>query len=102
MKTTETTSKKSNRNAHLLLGAYWGYKVLTGGSIPKTTVEVIRMERNSILRQKKKAQAAVQNDRKSTDQKKKSKPASAALTGIAKNALLRKAGKKILRNARVF
>ena len=100
---TKITSKqKNNRNAHLLLGAYWGCKVLSGGSIPKTTLEVIQMERNSLLRQKKKEELAAQNDRKSAEPRKKRKPAAAALTGIAKNALLRKAGKKILKNVRVI
>lgn len=94
------SSKENDRKAHLLLAAYWGYKVLTGKSIPKTTVEVLRMERSSVLKQKREAEIAEQNKRREAE--KKRKPASAALIGVKKNPLLKKAGKKILKNARVI
>ena len=51
---TSKKTKKGVRNAHLLLGAYWGYRVLKGGSIPKTTLEVLNMERKSVLKKKRK------------------------------------------------
>ena len=94
------SSKENDRKAHLLLAAYWGYKVLTGKSIPKTTVEVLRMERSSVLKQKREAEIAEQNKRREAE--KKRKPASAALIGVKKNPLLKKAGKKALKNARVI
>lgn len=97
----ENTSKNV-RNAHLLLAAYWGYKVLTGKSIPKTTIEVLRIERSSVLKQKREAELAEQNNLQAEVPGKKRKTASAALHGIAKKPLFRKAGKKILRNARVI
>ncbi|MCR5812553.1 MAG: hypothetical protein K6G34_14440 [Lachnospiraceae bacterium] len=97
----ENTSKNV-RNAHLLLAAYWGYKVLTGKSIPKTTIEVLRIERSSVLKQKREAELAEQNNPQIEVPGKKRKTASAALYGIAKKPLFRKAGKKILRNARVI
>ena len=102
MKMKENTSKKSVRNAHLLLGAYWGYKVLTGKSIPKTTIEVLQLERRSVRKEKREAELAEANDRQSPDLRKKRKPASAASAGTKKKPLLLKAGKKILKNARVI
>ena len=97
------SSKENDRKAHLLLAAYWGYRVLTGKSIPKTTAEVLLLERSSALKQKREAETAEQNRPQSDEEhRKKRKRASAALTGIKKNPLLRKAGKKILRNARVI
>ena len=91
------SSKENDRKAHLLLAAYWGYRVLTGKSIPKTTAEVFLLERSSALKQKREAETAEQNRRRDEEHRKKRKRASAALTGIKKNPLLRKAGKKILK-----
>ena len=88
------SSKENDRKAHLLLAAYWGY--------PKTTAEVLLLERSSALKQKREAETAEQNRRRDEEHRKKRKRASAALTGIKKNPLLRKAGKKILKNARVI
>ena len=106
MKMKENTSKKNVRKAHLLLGAYWGYKVLTGGSVPKTTLRVLQLERRSVQKEKREARLAEAGARKSADTgetiSKKRKPASAALTGTAKKPLLLKAGKKILKTARVI
>ena len=106
MKMKENTSKKNVRKAHLLLGAYWGFKVLTGGSIPKTTLKVLQLERRSVQKEKREARLAEAGARKSADTgetiSKKRKPASAALTGTAKKPLLLKAGKKILKTARVI
>ncbi len=99
---TSKKTKKGVRNAHLLLGAYWGYRVLKGGSIPKTTLEVLNMERKSVLKEKRKEMTAKQKDRQEPAAREKKGAASAALTGIAKNTVLRKAAKKILRNARVI
>ena len=96
------SSKENDRKAHLLLAAYWGYRVLTGKSIPKTTAEVFLLERSSALKQKREAETAEQNRRRDEEHRKKRKRASAALTGIKKNPVLRKAGKKILKNARVI
>ena len=101
-KRTKMASKKSIRKAHLLLAAYWGYKVLGGKSIPKTTIEVLQMEKNSVLKEKRNAELAEQIDRQNADLQKKRKPASAALIGIKKNPLFGKAGKKVLKNARVI
>lgn len=95
-------SKKSIRKAHLLLAAYWGYKVLGGKSIPKTTIEVLQMEKNSVMKEKHNAELAEQIDRKNADLQRKRKPASAALTGIKNSPIFRKAGKKALKNARVI
>ena len=96
------SSKENDRKAHLLLAAYWGSRVLTGKSIPKTTAEVLLLERSSALKQKREAETAEQNRRRDEEHRKKRKRASAALAGIKKNPLLRKAGKKILKNARVI
>lgn len=98
----ENTSKKNIRNAHLLLGAYWGYKVLTGSSVPKTTIKVLQMERRSVKKEKREAELAEQAAVQSADLRKRKKQASADLAGTRKNTLLRKVGKKILRNARVI
>ena len=78
------------RKAHLLLnGAYWGYKahkVLTGGSVPKTTLRVLQLERRSAKKEKREAELTEANARKSADlsrkntkkTSKKRKPASAS------------------------
>ena len=110
MKMKENTSKNNVRKAHLLLGAYWGYKVLTGGSVPKTTLRVLQLERRSAKKEKREAELTEANARKSADlsrkntkkTSKKRKPASAALSGTTKKPLLLKAGKRILKNARVI
>lgn len=106
MKMKENTSKNNVRKAHLLLGAYWGYKVLTGGSVPKTTLRVLQLERRSVKKEKREAELAEENARKSADPgkkiSKKRKTASAALSGTTKKPLLLKAGKRILKNARVI
>lgn len=68
----ENTSKNNVRKAHLLLGAYWGYKVLTGGSVPKTTLRVLQLERRSVKKEKREAELAEENARKSADPGKKS------------------------------
>lgn len=102
----ENTSKNNVRKAHLLLGAYWGYKVLTGGSVPKTTLRVLQLERRSVKKEKREAELAEENARKSADPgkkiSKKRKTASAALSRTTKKPLLLKAGKRILKNARVI
>ena len=102
----ENTSKNNVRKAHLLLAAYWGYKVLTGGSVPKTTLRVLQLERRSVKKEKREAELAEENARKSADPgkkiSKKRKTASAVLSGTTKKPLLLKAGKRILKNARVI
>ena len=100
----ENTSKKTKsvRNAHLLLGAYWGYKVLDGKSIPKTTLEGLEVERKSVLKRKREENAAKQKMRQDSAARKERGAAPAAVKGIAKNTFFRKAAKKILRNTRVI
>ena len=85
-----------------MLAAYWGYKVLSGKSIPKTTIEVLQMEKNSVLKEKNNAESAEQIGHQNADLQKKRKPASAALIGIKNSPIFRKAGKKVLKNARVI
>lgn len=38
---------KNVRNARFLIASYWVYKVLNGGSIPKTTLNAVMMEKRA-------------------------------------------------------
>ena len=96
MKANQPRPDKEPEKAHILLLLYWLYKVLNGANIPKTTLGVLLMERESAgrLRQRQKNESGKTSKRSSTPPKASARLIFGGLKGKILRSTLKKAVKK--------
>lgn len=96
MKANQPRPDKEPEKAHILLLLYWLYKVLNGANIPKTTLGVLLMERESAgrLRQRQKNESGKTSKRSSIPPKASARLIFGGLKGKILRSTLKKAVKK--------
>ena len=88
----EKTSTKSDRNVHLLLAAYSGYKMIKSRSYLRPAFEFLEMEKKYLSRKKKKKRGT--GEKHQDPVRKRTSPAAKACLGIVIM--------KVLKAARVY
>ena len=54
---------KNTRRAHLLLGAYWFYMLYRGSKVSGATLDVLKIQRNSLIKEHRERKIAKQDGR---------------------------------------
>ena len=116
---TKKIQNKGVRNAHILLGAYWVSKVLGGGNPLKATIDVLDMERRTVINEARREKANKQaDDERGLCSRKTAKAASQtagrtgrksasgsllrAAAGIVRHRVFKKAAVSVLKSSKVI